>query len=139
VTDAYIRDGQIVYGEFKQGRELDEARELKKSCQVDLSLLDAEVDKMIWHLANLFPACLQMSIESVRAKKRFFWDQAKAAARQWLMTNMMGEAFLGFSAFNSRKQTGKDTIDFIRYRQLLAEGRMMNEELFAEVLPAPEK
>jgi len=139
ITDSYIRDGQIVYGEFKQGKELEEARELKKSCQVDLSLLDAEVDKMIWHLANLFPGCLQMSIESVRAKKRFFWDQAKAAARQWLMTNMMGEAFLGFSAFNSRKQTGKDTIDFIRYRQLLAEGRLMDEELFSEVLPAPKK
>ena len=32
---------------------------------------------------------------------------------------MMGEAFLGFHAFSTRKQTGADLIDFVRYRQLL--------------------
>ena len=39
---------------------------------------------------------------------------------------MNNEAWLGFNAFDSRKITGKDTIDFIAYRQLIAvdkEGR----------------
>ena len=137
VTDRYLEDGEIVYGEFKTGEEARQAKDLVKSCQVDLSGLDAEVDKMVWHLANLFPGCLQMSIEGVRVKKKFFWDQAKAANRHWLMTNMMGEAFLGFTAFNTRKQTGRDVIDFIKYRQLLAEGALMDEKLFEQVLPAP--
>jgi 6-oxo-cyclohex-1-ene-carbonyl-CoA hydrolase len=55
------------------------------------------------------------------------------------MANMGNEAFLGFHAFNTRKITGKDTIDFIRYRQLLAEGVLVNEDFFAEVLAEPKK
>ena len=51
---------------------------------------------------------------------------------------MSGEAFLGFTAFNTKKLTGRDTIDFVRYRQLLAEGHAMDEELFEEVLGKPE-
>jgi len=35
--------------------------------------------------------------------------------------------------------TGKDTIDFIKYRQLLAEGHLVDEELFEAVLPRPKK
>ena len=50
---------------------------------------------------------------------------------------MTGEAFLGFTAFNSRKQTGKDVIDFVQYRQLVAQGALMDEEMFDEVLPKP--
>ncbi len=50
---------------------------------------------------------------------------------------MLGEAFLGFTAFNSRKRTGRDVIDFVKYRQLLAEGRMMDDEFVEAVLPRP--
>ncbi len=50
---------------------------------------------------------------------------------------MMIEGFLGFTAFNTRKMTGHDVIDFIRYRQFLAEGRPINEELAELVLPKP--
>jgi 6-oxo-cyclohex-1-ene-carbonyl-CoA hydrolase len=92
---------------------------------------------MLWTFTNLFPHCLQMSIDGIRAKKKFFWDAAKDYYRHWLMTNMSNEAFLGFHAFNTKKITGKDTIDFIRYRQLIAEGRMVDEDFFAEVLAKP--
>ncbi|HUU03251.1 MAG TPA: 6-oxocyclohex-1-ene-1-carbonyl-CoA hydratase [Myxococcota bacterium] len=138
MTDSYINDGEIVYGEMKSGAEAKAARELAKSCQVDFSLLDEAVDGMVWHLANLFPGCLQMSIDSVRAKKRFFWDQAKVFNRHWLDANMMGEAFLGFTAFATRKQTGRDTIDFIEYRRRIAKGALMDENLFEAVLGKPE-
>ena len=54
-----------------------------------------------------------------------------------LSANMMNEAFLGFNAFNTKKITGKDVIDFVRYRQLIAEGHPIDEELFEEVLGKP--
>jgi len=52
---------------------------------------------------------------------------------------MNNEPFLGFTAFNSRKITGKDTIDFIKYRQLIADGRVVDEDFFAEVLAEPKE
>ncbi|MHB8830006.1 MAG: 6-oxocyclohex-1-ene-1-carbonyl-CoA hydratase, partial [Syntrophales bacterium] len=119
ITDAYVQDGEIVYGENKTGAEAKEAREFVKLHQpnADFELLDKEVDKIVWTFANLFPGCLMESIDSVRQKKKFFWDTMKNAHRHWLAANMGGEAFLGFGAFNSKKITGKDTIDFIKFRQ----------------------
>lgn len=137
ITEDYVRDGAIVYGEMKSGDELAAARQLQKAAVIDLSLLDQAVDEVLWTFTNLFPHCLQMSIDGIRAKKKFFWDAAKDYYRHWLAANMNNEAFLGFTAFNNRKLTGKDTIDFIRYRQLLAQGVEANDELFAQVLPAP--
>jgi 6-oxocyclohex-1-ene-carbonyl-CoA hydrolase len=137
VTDAYVRDGEIVFGESKSGEELKAARALVAECTTDYSLLDKEVDAIVWRLANLFPGCVQMSLDSVRNKKKFFWDQAKVMSRQWLGTNMMADAFLGFYAFSTRKLTGKDTIDFIKYRQQIAEGRLMGDDAFEEVMPKP--
>jgi 6-oxo-cyclohex-1-ene-carbonyl-CoA hydrolase len=52
---------------------------------------------------------------------------------------MMNEALLGFQAFNTKKITGQDTIDFVRYRQLVAEGADMNDATFAEVLGKPKE
>ena len=51
---------------------------------------------------------------------------------------MMGEAYLGFGAFNSKKITGVDTIDFIKNRQLLAEGALVNESYMEQVLGKPQ-
>jgi len=50
---------------------------------------------------------------------------------------MMGEAFLGFTAFSTKKLTGEDVIDFVKYRQLTAEGRLLDETFFEEVLGKP--
>ena len=137
ITDRYVDDGEIVYGGFKTGDAAREARALIKSGAVDFTLLDKEVDKIIWRFTNLFPGCLIKSIDGIRAKKKFFWDQSKLPNRHWLAANMSGEAYLGFTAFSTKKQTGKDVIDFIRYRQLIAAGTLMDEAAFAEVLPKP--
>ena len=139
ITEEYVRDGEIVYGEMKTGEAYQQGKALIKEATVDFELLDKAVHEMVWKFTNLFPHCLQMSIDGIRAKKKFFWDASKDYYRHWLAANMGNEAFLGFTAFNNRKRTGKDTIDFIRYRQLLAEGRQVDEDLFAEVLPAPKK
>jgi len=75
-----------------------------------------------------------MSIDGVRAKKKFFWDQAKLPNRHWLVANMQSEAYMGFNSFNNKKATGKDTIDFIKYRQLQVECKPYTTEFFEEVM-----
>ena len=139
ITDKYIDDGELVYGEMKTGDEAKQARELVKTAKTDFELLDKAVSDVVWTFTNLFPHCLQMSIDVVRAKKKFFWDQGKLSYRHWLSTNMSSEAFLGFTAFNTKKITGRDTIDFVKYRQLLTEGHLVNDELFEAVLGKPSK
>jgi 6-oxo-cyclohex-1-ene-carbonyl-CoA hydrolase len=79
------------------------------------------------------------SVDGIRAKKKYFWDQMKLPNRHWLAANMAVEAFLGFGAFNTKKITGQDVIDFVRYRQLVAEGALMDEEAFEQVLGKPGK
>ncbi len=135
VTDAYVDDGEIVYGEFLAGDAAKTARQELEAAQTDFTLLDREVNRLVWRFTNLFPGCLMKSIDGIRAKKKFFWDQTKLANRHWLSANMMFEGFLGFTAFNSRKLTGKDTIDFVRFRQLMADGREVDGEFMEEVLP----
>jgi len=137
ITDKYVDNGEIVYGEFKTGAEAKEGRQLIKETPKDFELLDKEVDKIIWRFTNLFPGCLIKSIDGIRAKKKFFWDQMKLANRHWLSANMDCEAYLGFTAFNTKKITGKDVIDFVRFRQLVAAGEIMGEEVFEEVLGKP--
>ena len=137
-TDTYVKDGEIVYGEFVRGEEAKKARELVKSLEVDLTPLDNEVNKIIWTFTNLFEGCLMKSIMGIREKKKIYWDTNKNDHRYWLAINMTGEAFLGFGAFNTKKITGKDTIDFIKYRQMIAEGHPLDEELFEAVLGKPQ-
>ncbi len=140
-TDRYIKDGEIVYGEYKTGDALKEGRALVKAHQAnaDFELLDKEVDRVIWKFANLFPGCLIKSIDGIRQKKKFFWDTMKSDHRHWLAANMGGEAFLGFGAFNTKRITGQDTVDFIKFRQNIADGRDWDMEMFAEVMGSPKE
>jgi 6-oxo-cyclohex-1-ene-carbonyl-CoA hydrolase len=141
VTDRYVDDGEIVYGEFKTGEAFKEGRALLKAHQAnaDFELLDAEVDKVIQKMTYLFPGCLIKSIDGIRQKKKYFWDLMKNANRHWLAANMSGEAFLGFGAFNTKKITGQDTIDFIKFRQNVARSKLWDMDMFAEVMGKPEK
>jgi 6-oxo-cyclohex-1-ene-carbonyl-CoA hydrolase len=137
ITDKWLEDGEIVYGEFKTGDEFRQAREFVRNAQTDFTLLDKAVNDIVWRFTNLFPGCLIKTMDSIRAKKKFFWDYSKNYNRHWLAANMAGEAFLGFHAFNTRKITGVDTIDFIKYRQMIAEGAFQDDILFEEVLGKP--
>ncbi|HMM55351.1 MAG TPA: 6-oxocyclohex-1-ene-1-carbonyl-CoA hydratase [Candidatus Desulfobacillus sp.] len=136
-TDTYVDDGEIVYGEPVAAGQREAAKKLMGECTTDFELLDAEVNAMLWKFANLFPNCLINSIDQIRAKKKFFWDQMKVANRHWLAANMNHEAWLGFNAFDAKKVTGKDTVDFIKFRQLLAEGHLFGEEWAEKVLAKP--
>ena len=139
VTDRYIEDGEVVFGEFETGDAAKQAREAVKAAQVDFERLDAEVDRSIWTFTNLFPGCLIKSVDGIRLKKKFYWDQAKVINRHWLAANMNTEAFLGFNAFNTKKITGQDTIDFIEFRRLQAQGAEFNADFMAAVLGKPQK
>jgi 6-oxocyclohex-1-ene-carbonyl-CoA hydrolase len=141
ITDRYIEDGEIVYGEYETGEKMKAARALVKQHQAeaDFELLDKEVDKIVWQFANLFPGCLIKSIDGIRMKKKYFWDICKNGNRHWLAANMSGEAYLGFGAFNTKKITGQDTIDFIKFRQSVAASRTWDMEMFAEVMGQPKE
>ncbi len=139
ITDKYIEDGEIAYGEFLKGEEGKKAREFLKTASIDLELLDKAVNDVIWKFTNLFPGCLIKSLDSVRAKKKYFWDMAKNYNRHWLAVNMTTEAYLGFQAFNTKEITGQDVIDFVKYRQLVAEGKTVDEAFMEAVLPKPKE
>ena len=55
VTDRWVDDGRIVYGEFKTGAARDAGKALLARGEVDLSRLDAEVDALVFKLANTMP------------------------------------------------------------------------------------
>lgn len=137
ITDRYVDDGDIVYGEFVTGEEGKKAREFLKTADIDFARLDQAVGEALWKFTNLFPGCLIKALDSVRAKKKFFWDQQKNYNRHWLAANMMAEAYLGFNAFNSKKATGEDVIDFVKNRQLIARGLPVDEAFMEAVLPHP--
>jgi 6-oxo-cyclohex-1-ene-carbonyl-CoA hydrolase len=136
-TDTYVDDGEIVYGEPVSKEEAAKAKELMAACTTDFEQLDAEVTRLGWKFANLFPNCLINSIDGIRGKKKFFWDQMKLANRHWLAANMNHEAWLGFNAFDAKKPTGKDVIDFIKFRQLVAEGALFDEKWAEQVMAKP--
>ena len=136
-TDSFVDDGEIVYGEPVAKEEVAKAKELMAQCATDFELLDKEVNAMVWKFTNLFPGCLIKSIDGIRAKKKFFWDQMKLANRHWLAANMNHEAYLGFNAFDAKKATGRDVIDFVKYRQLVAEGQVFDDKFAEQVLAKP--
>ncbi len=136
-TDAYLEDGEIVYGEPVDAGAMKAAKALLAQCSIDFERLDREVDALVWKFTNLFPHCLMNSIDGIRGKKKFFWDQMKLANRHWLAANMNFEAWLGFNAFDTKKVTGTGTIDFVRYRQLTAQGALFDDAFACEVFGKP--
>ncbi len=139
ITDAYVDNGEIVYGEMKKGTDLRAGLDLLKTLQTDWSKLDGFIDNMVWTIANLMPLCLQMTVEQIRTKKKFFWDQAKVGSMYWLAANMNTEAWLGFNAFNTSGLTGTRNIDYIKYRQLVAQGVEYSDDLMEQVLAKPKE
>ena len=139
ITDKYIEDGKIVYGEPKTGDEAKKAKEIIKTAETDFSLLDRRINEIVWTLTNLMPICLMKSIETIRWKKKFFWDQNKISAKYWLAANMNMEAYLGFNTFNTEDMTGQRRIDFVKYRQLIAQGHSFDDDLAEQVIPKPKK
>jgi 6-oxo-cyclohex-1-ene-carbonyl-CoA hydrolase len=139
ITDKYVENGDIVYGEFKKGDDFKAAKQEMKTLPTDWSLLDAFIAKMVWTLTNTTMLCLMNTIESIRVKKKLYWDMLKSGQIYWLGANMNAEADIGFNAFNTQKITGQRTIDFIKYCQLLAQAKSFDDELAETVMPKPKE
>jgi len=135
-TDKWVgkKTGEIIYGKIKKGEYLAKGKELLKSGEVDLSLLDDAVEKICTKLMLTFPNCLSKTINSIRKKKLEHWDKNKESNRDWLALNMMTEAKAGFRAFNEGPKDNRE-IDFVKLRQLLAEGNEWNDEMHKAISP----
>jgi 6-oxo-cyclohex-1-ene-carbonyl-CoA hydrolase len=134
VTDRFLDEhGRVVHGERRTGAELEAGRALLRRGTVDLSLLDAEVDRTVWLLANTMPGCLAKTLESLRKHKLEHWDRNRESNRAWLALNMMTEARAGFRAFHEGTRDRREA-DFLLLRRRLAEGRTWDDALVEEVL-----
>jgi len=138
-TDKWVNEkGEMIYGASKKGEELLRAKELLKSCVVDLSMLDRAVNILCTKLMYTFPNCLSKTVNSMRKKKLEHWDMNKESNRDWLALNMTTEAKAGFRAFNDGPKDNRE-VDFVRLRQMLAEGHDWNDELIEEISPQFQK
>jgi 6-oxo-cyclohex-1-ene-carbonyl-CoA hydrolase len=134
-TDQWVNNkGQIVYGKMKTGDGLAKGKELMKAGEMDLSLLDQAVERLCTKLMMLMPNCLSKTLNSLRKHKLEHWDRNKESNRDWLALNMMTEAKAGFRAFNEGPKDKRE-VDFIKLRQMLADGHEWNDDLIRAVSP----
>jgi 6-oxo-cyclohex-1-ene-carbonyl-CoA hydrolase len=136
ITDRMVDDyGRIVHGEFKTGEDFEAGRAAIKRGEIDLSRLDAAVERICAKLLLTFPECMTKSIEELRKPKLEAWNRNKENARAWLALNMMNEARTGFRAFNEgTRETGRE-IDFVKLRRALAAGTPWTPELVESLMP----
>jgi 6-oxo-cyclohex-1-ene-carbonyl-CoA hydrolase len=136
VTDRMLDEyGRVVMGDWKTGEARTEGKAILGRGTIDLSELDASVDRTCTQLLYTMPDCLTKTIESVRKHKLEHWNRNRETNRAWLALNMMTEANAGFRAFHyGTKESGREA-DFIKLRQRLAEGAQWGEELIREVAP----
>lgn len=135
ITDRILDDfGNLVFGDYKTGTEREAGQALAGRATIDLSKLDDAVEALCTKLLMLMPECVSKTINSVRKHKQHFWDANSITNREWLALNMMTEGRAGFRAFNEGPKDRRE-VDFIRLRQLLAEGHPWDEELVRAISP----
>jgi 6-oxo-cyclohex-1-ene-carbonyl-CoA hydrolase len=136
ITDRYLDEyGRVIHGEFKDGEEKAKGREIFKSGEIDLSLLDQKVEELCAKLLMTFPECATKTIEQLRKPKIEAWNRNKEDHRAWLALNMMTEARAGFRAFHEgTKETGRE-IDFVELRQAMAKGAPWTDDLTESLMP----
>jgi 6-oxo-cyclohex-1-ene-carbonyl-CoA hydrolase len=135
VTDRAIDEfGRPCLGEWKTGADVDAAKKTAAACTVDLSMLDAAVNRFVTTLTHTFPDCTRRTLESLRKKKLEHWYANSESSRSWLSLNMNTEAAAGFPAFHFGARDERE-IDFVKYRLRLAEGARFDAALVQEILP----
>ena len=135
VTDRFTDEfGAIIYGDFRSGADAEAAKAVLVRATTDLTRLDEAVEALCTKLLYLMPDCTAKTLTSLRKHKTWHWDNTSTTNREWLALNMMTEANAGFRAFNEGPK-GKREVDFIRLRQLLAEGHPWDDELLHAISP----
>ncbi len=130
--------GRIVFGSMKSGTDLEQAKNLMATAEYNFDLLDLCINKMIAKIVHTFPNCMSKTINEVRKFKLEHWDKNKEGSREWLALNMMTEAKAGFKAFNDGPKNQRE-VDFIKMRQLLADGHEWNDDLHIAISPQYQK
>jgi len=139
ITDRWIDEyGRIVLGEPKTGAELEKGKELLKRGKVDLSRLDELVETLCTKLLMTFPNCMIKTITGLRKHKLAHWQRNAESNREWLGLNMMTDGKAGFQAFNDGPKDRRE-VDFVKLRQLLAEGTPWTDELVRAISPQYQK
>ena len=127
--------GRFAFGESKTGDALKAGKDMLAKGEMDLSLLDAAVERLCTTLLETFPECTLKTIEELRKPKLDVWQRNKESSRSWMAFNMMTEARAGFRAFNrGSKETGRE-VDFIALRQALAQGAPWTDRLTESLMP----
>lgn len=135
VTDRWLGPfGELVYGDERTGAEAEEARAVLARATFDHARLDEAVERLCTKLLLLMPDCAQKTVASLRKHKQRHWDLNAITNREWLALNMMTEGKAGFQAFEHGPR-GRREVDFIKLRQLLAEGHPWNDDLIRAVSP----
>lgn len=138
ITDKWLDEsGDIVYGRKKSGDDAKAGKAMLASGEIDLTPLDNAVETMCTKFLYTMPDCINKTLNSMRKKKLEHWDQNSQSNRDWLGLNMMTEAKAGFRAFNEGPRHNREA-DFIKLRQLLAEGHAWDDELLNAILPKAE-
>jgi 6-oxo-cyclohex-1-ene-carbonyl-CoA hydrolase len=138
VSDRMVDEfGQLVFGAFKTGAEREAARALVARARPDLSRLDEAVESLCARLLMLMPECVAKTLSSLRKHKQWHWDNTSVTNREWLALNMMTEGRAGFHAFEHGPK-GRREVDFVKLRQLLAQGHPWDDEMFRLIAPAEE-
>ena len=139
IFDRYADEfGNIVHGEFKTGEERQAAKKILAEASTDLSKLDGAVESLCTRLMMSMPECQSKTINGLRKHKQSHWDKTNVTNREWLALNMMTEAKAGFRAFNEGPK-GQLEVDFIKLRQLLAQGHPWDEDLRRQISPQCQK
>jgi 6-oxo-cyclohex-1-ene-carbonyl-CoA hydrolase len=126
--------GNLVFGKFKEGAERAAAKETLARATSDLTRLDAAVEDLCTRLLMLMPECVTKTLTSLRKHKQWHWDNTSVTNREWLALNMMTEGRAGFRAFNEGPKNHRE-VDFIKLRQMLAQGHPWDDELLRAISP----
>jgi 6-oxo-cyclohex-1-ene-carbonyl-CoA hydrolase len=135
IIDRYADEfGNVVFGDFKSGKERDAAKGVLAKAETDLARLDEAVEALCTKILMLMPDCVSKTVNGLRKHKQWHWDNTNVTNREWLALNMMTEAKAGFRAFNEGPK-GKREVDFIKLRQMLAQGHPWDDELIRAISP----
>lgn len=135
VTDRVVDEfGRPCLGDWKTGREREEAEALVKRGTVDLAPLDQAVERLCTRFVQLMPDCLTKTLESLRKHKLAPWDRNRETNRAWLALNMLHEARAGFRAWEEGPK-GKREVDFVELRRAIARGESWTDELVDRIQP----
>ncbi len=135
VTDRFLDEfGRIVYGDFKTGEAAAAGKATMAKATVDQSQLDQAVEALCTKILMLMPDCVSKTVNGIRKHKQRHWDLNAITNREWLSLNMMTEARAGFRAFNEGPKDRRE-VDFIKLRQMLAQGHPWDDELLRAISP----